>query len=376
MNARHSELSTLIVRPYGEGAILSIEAALERKKMPKLTLFSAGRLDAYAMRKSSGSVPVRTIHHDLRKSLSLVRSIGAQFISEEMYREQEGFAKQAAEKINSNKLKFHSVIAMPQAALEVFRTSAGLRAHKVLHVVNAHPLEHNNVIARSETTNPQEFVPDRVVQRVVREFDLADQIMVPSGVVRDGLIRQGVPCAKIDVVPYGVDLSTFAPGRNEERDVDFLFVGQISYRKGVDLLIESMRELQYRRLELAGPVVSRDLLNDLPNNVRYLGRLGRSATAEKMRRAKVVVLPSREDAYPLAALEALASGSGLVISDAVGTVESVCDQPNVIVHRSGDVASLRQALETAEPAPSERGCSVWDWLEYGDAFVHTAGLVR
>jgi hypothetical protein len=47
------------------------------------------------------------------------------------------------------------------------------------------------------------------VQRAEAEWRLADQIVAASAFVRDGLIRCGVPSAKICVIPYGVDVSTF-----------------------------------------------------------------------------------------------------------------------------------------------------------------------
>ena len=50
----------------------------------------------------------------------------------------------------------------------------------------------------------------------------------------------GVPADKIKKVPYGADLSRFAKVAEPAADsFDVLFVGQVSFRKGIPYLLEA-----------------------------------------------------------------------------------------------------------------------------------------
>ena len=259
-------------------------------------------------------------------------------------------------------------IALPNAALEIFQRCRGVR---VLHMVNGHPLEHNLALARLGLPhNHHELIPQFVVDRVISELELADLVLVPSRVVAEGLVRWGVMPDKLRTVPYGVDPELFTAKHSgrEVRARQILFVGQISYRKGVHILVEAARSLPHERVLLAGPIVSPEILHNLPSNVRYLGRLSRSEVARIMRTSTVFTIPSLEDAYPLVAIEALAAGCQLVATSVVGT-NDLLDPRAAITCDVGDVASLVRALKSAltlsgkSPHPPR----AWSWDEYCQA---------
>jgi glycosyltransferase involved in cell wall biosynthesis len=77
-----------------------------------------------------------------------------------------------------------------------------------------------------------------------------------------------------------------------------LFVGQISSRKGVGVLLEAARRLRNRRVEfqLVGLLVSPDLLEGCWTTFAPEGRASREGVAQAMRDADFFLLPSIEDA--------------------------------------------------------------------------------
>ncbi len=102
-----------------------------------------------------------------------------------------------------------------------------------------------------------------------------------------------------------------------------LFVGELSQRKGVDVLLEALPGL-LQQLESVvivgggqlGPAVA-DAARRL-GRVHYLGYLEGRPLIDAFASASVVVAPSRRDPAPLVASEALAAGRPLVLGPGVG----------------------------------------------------------
>jgi glycosyltransferase involved in cell wall biosynthesis len=143
----------------------------------------------------------------------------------------------------------------------------------------------------------------------------------------------------------------------EQRERLVVFLGQISNRKGVDILLEAWPPLADMgwHLELCGEMVddSADLLENLAPGCSYGGYLTPSAVSELLQRATMLVLPSRAEALPMAVCEAMAAGCAVVVTD-VGGVAELLDGPREkqLLH-SHDPADLSRLLQDLlEDTPS------------------------
>jgi glycosyltransferase involved in cell wall biosynthesis len=139
-----------------------------------------------------------------------------------------------------------------------------------------------------------------------------------------------------------------------------LAVGRLEPHKGYDLLLDAAtgwRGLDPRPLVVvAGEGSCRAALQrridaeDLP--VRLIGR--RDDVPRLLAAADVVVLPSRWEAYPLIAMEALRAGIPLVATAVGGVPELVGDAAALVPY--GDAVALARAVAglLAEPARGAR----------------------
>lgn len=282
-----------------------------------------------------------------------------------MFKEHERFDRSVARRLPP---RAGAVIGLPNASVLTF-AAAPRPCQKILHMVNGHPLEHNRVLLDAGVpATHRELIPNWVIRRVSQELACADLVLAPSRVVLEGLVRCGVPAQKVQLHPYGVDTHAFAPRAAEcPRDNLVLYVGQISWRKGVHVLLEAARAMPTTRFRLAGPVVSPEMLRTMPANVRYLGRVSPQEVAELMSQARVFVMPSLEDAYPLAALEAIASGCSLVATTAIGTSDLVTGRPGVFLVPPGNQHALRVALEQAAASQRPKELPIpRSWRDYAE----------
>jgi len=148
-----------------------------------------------------------------------------------------------------------------------------------------------------------------------------------------------------------------APGRVAARfglDGYCLAVGDLGPRKNLGVLAEALGRLGRRDLPLA--LVGRaargagQVLGGA--NVRWLGRVSDEDLADLYSAAAVTAFPSLHEGFGLPALEALACGSPLVVSDR-GALPEVVGEAALVAAPTAD--ALADALRAAlEPATADR----------------------
>lgn len=155
---------------------------------------------------------------------------------------------------------------------------------------------------------------------------------------------------------YGVpDETREATLRDEVKDkIYFVTIGYIEERKGQDILADAICGLpeEIRRkavFYMVGQDTSRmaeqikDRAGDIPE-ICVTGVLGRERIHEILKRADVLVCPSREDPMPTVAAEAMMHGVPCILSDVTGTAEYIQDRINGRIVRSGDTAQLAETI--------------------------------
>jgi glycosyltransferase involved in cell wall biosynthesis len=184
-----------------------------------------------------------------------------------------------------------------------------------------------------------------------------DGVIAVSQAVRDILLRAGVPERKIEVIYTGMAIPTALPTSEERNaaraalgfgDGDFAIghMGAFTAEKGQDVAVAAMERLRESvpsaRLVLAGtgPLVPR-----ASERVKLLGFV--SDRARFFAALDLFVMPSRAEAWGLAALEAMAYGVPAIASNVGGLAEIVSPEQGGRLVPSGDVAALAAAIAEA-----------------------------
>ncbi len=206
-------------------------------------------------------------------------------------------------------------------------------------------LFHANVLAAWSVPRPVPLVfgirvadPSRarmlVERRAARRASRV--VCVSQSVGRFVAERAGFKAAKIEVIPNGVDvpaLATAVPadltsaGISAERRV-LLFVGRLEQQKGWDWLLQLAPEMLARLpghdLVLVGEGPDRSQIADFQQRhpdlrLHVLG--WRADVANLLRRAELLLLPSRWEGMPNVVLEAMAAGRAVLATDVEGVAE-------------------------------------------------------
>ncbi|HVV13212.1 glycosyltransferase family 1 protein [Amycolatopsis sp.] len=200
-------------------------------------------------------------------------------------------------------------------------------------------------------THPETLTPRGVSwhrQMITRAARRAAGIVVPTKAVAEDLRRQVPVRVPVQVAGHGV--AEVLRGGGSVLDLPeryVLAVGTIEPRKGIDVLLDAMAELDVPLLLAGQPGWGG--IDPRRNGVRVLGRLSDEDLATVLRRATVLAAPSRAEGFGLPVLEAMSAGVPVVHSDAPALVE-VAGGAGRTVPR-GDAKALATALREVIASP-------------------------
>jgi glycosyltransferase involved in cell wall biosynthesis len=189
----------------------------------------------------------------------------------------------------------------------------------------------------------------RVRQRV-------NAYLAPSAFMFNKLLENGFDPQKTHHLPLFVPQSLLGePDLNQPMGVYFLFLGRLDIDKGIYPLIEACRLVPRAKVVLAGRVeepIKSDLIDHLPENVRYVGMKTGVELDELRRNSLAFVLPSLwYENQPFSVLEAFAYGKPVIASRLGGISELVGDDERGILVPPANPGLLAAAMEQAVQNP-------------------------
>ncbi len=173
----------------------------------------------------------------------------------------------------------------------------------------------------------------------------------------------GLPFEKINVIPNGININMF---NGVEKDYDFrrkyaldnekiiLFMGRLVYEKGVQHLISAMPKIlagyHDAKLVIAGKGGMLDELRaqvnslGISNKVYFTGYMDSKQVCKMYKCADVSVFPSTYEPFGIVALEAMLSGTPVVVSDIGGLNEIVEHGVDGMKSYAGNPNSLADSI--------------------------------
>lgn len=178
-------------------------------------------------------------------------------------------------------------------------------------------------------------LPTRVAGRAMRRaISEASAIACVSEALAAEVRMVLGPSHAVEVIPTGFDAALFCLKRTASRE-GALYVGNLRHVKGVDVLVDAWAIVAREEripLVVVGEGIMRQELEArvererLDGLVTFTGALDREDVAERMRRAKLLVLPSRNEGWGLVVAEALACGTPVVASR-IGGIPEILSVP-------------------------------------------------
>jgi glycosyltransferase involved in cell wall biosynthesis len=233
--------------------------------------------------------------------------------------------------------------------------ASGLRSHlKDVHILHAHTgraqtiafLPSAGLALKRVVTRHVAFEPRHPLVHRLKYTRTCDGIIAVSHAVFETLLRAGIPGDRIEVIPTGVDFPAL-PIEQQPADADFVVghLGAFTSEKGQDVAVEAARLLTERlpglRMILAGEGPLRAALTSSPRVV-LPGHI--ADTASFFAGLDLFIMPSRSEAWGLAALEAMAFGLPVIASNVGGLPEMIDDNETGWLIPPDDPSALAEAI--------------------------------
>lgn len=178
----------------------------------------------------------------------------------------------------------------------------------------------------------------------------ADSYIASSTRAKEKLEAYGALTEKIFISLLTVDLEKYRMNGSRRKENQILYVGSISFRKGLDLLFPALTKLKHMyEMVIVGEGAEQEKLELLArklgigDQIKFVGFKEKEELRNYYAESSIFVLPTRQDCFALVLLEALCAGLPVVTSKyADGAYDLVEDGVN------GYIADPYHAEEFAE----------------------------
>jgi glycosyltransferase involved in cell wall biosynthesis len=220
-------------------------------------------------------------------------------------------------------------VGVETCARDSFLNAKRQKMKTVLDCPQAHPvfLEKILSVAASDLglLAPGPSDGPEMTRRKQEELELADFILVFSDVHRRSFAENGIPSDKLVQIPLWADLELWFPQTEfptvRKGPLRVIFVGQVGLRKGVPYLLEACERLGSSiELTLVGPITGDidRLLEKHRGKFKLSPPLHKSELRKLLWQSDLLVLPSLLDTFGFAAMEAMACGLPVIVSENCG----------------------------------------------------------
>lgn len=203
--------------------------------------------------------------------------------------------------------------------------------------------------------------PDYFARRELKCYELADYISIASDFQKRSFINNGVNLSKLIINPYGTDLSQFYPIEKPDKDAyDVLMVGNWSYRKGCDLIVDAVKKLNIRFLHVGS-------LGDLEfpdeEGFTHVPPVNQWLLIDFYKKAKIFVLASKDEGFGMVLSQAVACGLPVVcarntggpdLKSFLGDKKWIVEMPEYSVDCLADCIQKALLLANSQPEGEQR----------------------
>lgn len=230
----------------------------------------------------------------------------------------------------------------------------------------------------------------RQIKKLQNEIDYSDYFLAASSFVQESLEFCGAKKEQILKVPYGANVQNETGHQvNIFRPLEILYVGQVTYRKGITYLLEAIDELSDREVHLTivgayNPSAWYVKKYSTNEKIEFKGLVTLDKMTKIYSEADVFVIDSIAEGMAQVGIEAMTCGVPIICSHNSGIDDIVEDGVNGYIIPCCNVDALRRKiiflLEHREilEALGENGkeiASRYTWEEYERNVVSILGTI-
>ena len=248
------------------------------------------------------------------------------------------------------------IYGVDSCAEATFRQASAMGMVRVAECPGVHPKFMQGILAETFGGSGQAYLAAPIPQRKLRTYELADVLVTHSAIHTRSFVTAGIPRDRIFECPLWVDPGLFHAEGRVPRPASggrlrAVFAGRVNVLKGIPWLCDALRRLQADvELTVVGSADAkgRELLGRAPTNVTHRPPVTKAELRAIYQRHDVLVLPSLMDTFGSVALEAMACGLPVIVTDHCGV--PVPDESWRVPVRDSDAIAGRLAMYAGDRA--------------------------
>lgn len=195
------------------------------------------------------------------------------------------------------------------------------------------------------------MLQNNVIRHLVKK---SDKVICVSNYIKDVLHEKwNVPEDKMQVIYGGVDINKFRPVKAEKTGKKILFVGNFSYYKGIDYLLESYMELLKKDSSIELTMIGKGVLQNYIEEFKAKNKLENLGIVSFMHEKDLIkafsshdllVLPSRCEIFGSVVIEAMACKIPVVAFKCGGPMETVMNGKTGLLAKPFDAKDLADKM--------------------------------
>jgi glycosyltransferase involved in cell wall biosynthesis len=213
---------------------------------------------------------------------------------------------------------------------------------------------------RSLSIRLAKFPFNRVTDQLQRHlYNRADRVVAYSRLAKEAALSTGASHEQVTAAPqwYPPEILAKPEYTDTAESYRVLYIGSLSRRKGVDVLLNAARECENIEFTIAGDGPLRKTVaaaaKEYPR-IHELGYIDEQQKATELEAADLLILPSRHDPWGLVINEAYIFDTPAITTSAAGAEMIV---PESLTVSPGDPSALARVIENARrdrpSAPSQ-----------------------
>jgi len=249
-------------------------------------------------------------------------------------------------------------------------------------------LRHIEVVdARSLAAVAMRPFSTSIEKRLIASSHLISSV---SAQTKRELLEYGLEDENVEVFWNGVDTKRFVPNTTDTESRTILYVGRLSYRKGLPDLLKCARIVLEKHPEWCFKVIGKGPLASLlkrearasgipGTNFVLGGFVNRDQLILEYQKASLFVLPSHYEGMPTSLLEAMSCGLPVIATSVGGVLDLIQDGKNGLISPPGNPRALAMKIcQAIEDENLRRSLSRnarsfvvnhFEWSRLADRFV-------
>jgi glycosyltransferase involved in cell wall biosynthesis len=268
-----------------------------------------------------------------------------------------------------------ALFACSYYAYEAFKCGPERSADRILFQIHPHPTTVRRTLLEEVDRTPaaraslNAELELRLGPSEMSEFSseasLATKWIVASSHTRSTLAENGIDPSRVHVVPYGVSASDYperADPPSRASDFKVMFLGSLVQRKGLSYLLDAIRRISASAITtcLRGRgFVDNTLLAQYKDvNLDVAHNVSNAQIVAELHKSDLLVLPSLEEGFGHAVLEAMSCGVPVLATDRTCGPDLIEDRVHGFIVPVRDAESIAERIVWAldnRPALAEMG---------------------